>query len=40
VRKEFYDAYKSYEALKPTVHLTLKEPFTLDPKDEALLLRK
>lgn len=40
VRKEFSDTYKSYEALKPPVHLTLKEPFTLDPKDEALLLRK
>ena len=40
IRKEFSDAYKSFEALEPPVHLTLKEPFTLDPKDEALLLRK
>ncbi|WP_169303407.1 2'-5' RNA ligase family protein [Pedobacter cryophilus] len=40
IRKEFSNQYKSYEALKPPVHLTLKEPFTLDKKDEALLLRK
>lgn len=40
LRKEFSDTYKSYEALKSPIHLTLKEPFTLDIKDEALLIRK
>lgn len=40
LKKEFSDVYKSFEALKSPVHLTLKEPFTLDTKDEALLLRK
>lgn len=40
IKKEFSDVYKSFEALKSPVHLTLKEPFTLDIKDEALLLRK
>jgi len=40
IKKEFSDVYKSFEALKSPVHLTLKEPFTLDPKEEALLLRK
>jgi 2'-5' RNA ligase len=40
VRLDFALKYKSEEALKPPVHLTLKEPFTMDVKEELILKRK
>jgi 2'-5' RNA ligase len=40
IRLEFAEKYHSEEALKPPVHLTLKEPFTMDMKDELVLKRR
>ncbi|MEO5911459.1 MAG: 2'-5' RNA ligase family protein [Pelobium sp.] len=40
IRMEFAEKYHSEEALKPPVHLTLKEPFTMDTKEELVLKRK
>ena len=40
IRLDFAVKYKSEEALKPPVHLTLKEPFTMDIKEELILKRK
>jgi 2'-5' RNA ligase len=40
VRLDFAKKYISEEALKPPVHLTLKEPFTMDIKEELILKRK
>nr|MBC7613216.1 2'-5' RNA ligase family protein [Pseudopedobacter sp.] len=40
IRLEFAEKYHSEEALKPPVHLTLKEPFKMDVKDELILKRK
>lgn len=39
IRKEFSRNYKCYAALKPPVHLTLREPFKLEIQEEAKLLR-
>src|SRR6478672_10545480 len=38
-RKQFSVKYKCYAALKPPVHLTLREPFELELRDEAKLFR-
>lgn len=40
IRKDFAKKYQSEAALKPPVHLTLKEPFLMEPKDELILKRK
>ncbi len=40
IRMDFAEKYQSEEALKPPVHLTLKEPFMMDPREEIILKRK
>lgn len=40
IRLAFAEKFHSEEALKPPVHLTLKEPFTMDVKEEIILRRK
>jgi 2'-5' RNA ligase len=39
IRKELSTKYNCYAALKPPVHLTLRESFTLAPHDEVKLIR-
>jgi 2'-5' RNA ligase len=40
LRMAFAEKYHSEEALKSPVHLTLKEPFMMDPREEIVLKRK
>lgn len=40
IRMKFAEKYHSEDALKPPVHLTLKEPFTMDTKEEVILKRR
>ncbi|MBD3748559.1 MAG: 2'-5' RNA ligase family protein [Sphingobacteriales bacterium] len=40
IRLAFAEKFHSEEALKSPIHLTLKEPFTMDIKEEIILRRK